>query len=148
MKFKFPLQKVLEHRKLKENLVQKEFQDALNELMILQNKKKDMESQADEARVKAFQLQETGGTAGPALVQINEFLNHQKTLLLMHQEKIRAQEIIVEEKRELLQRAATETKVIAKFKEKKFEEFREKVDRDEQKEMDEQSVLRFKHREE
>ena len=29
MKFKFPLQKVLEHRKLKENLAQKDFQDVV-----------------------------------------------------------------------------------------------------------------------
>jgi flagellar FliJ protein len=147
VKFKFSLQKVLEHRKIKENVVQKDFQDALADLVALENKLREMGEQADEARVRAFNLQSDGGNAGPGLSQINDFLRHQKVLVTMQQIKITQQQKFVEEKRDLLRQAAVDTKVIATFKEKKFEEFRSQVESEEQKEMDEQSVLRFKHKE-
>jgi len=146
MKFKFSLQKVLEHRKVLENVVQKTFQDAAHLLTELQKKHNDMEVQSDDARVRAYTLQSEGGNAGPALSQINDFLKNQKILMQMQLTKIQAQEKVVEETRALLRQAAVDTKVIATFKEKKLEEFKQQVDRDEQKEMDEQSVLRFKHK--
>ena len=147
MKFKFTLQKVLEHRKVLENIVQKTFQDAVGVLNDLQNKLNEMETQSDDARVRAFTLQSEGGNAGASLSQINDFLKNHKVLMQMQLSKIQAQEKVVEEKRDLLRQAAVDTKVIATFKEKKFEEFKAKMDSDEQKEMDEQSVLRFKHKE-
>ena len=146
MKFKFNLQKVLEHRKVLENIVQKNFQDAIGILNELQAKLQEMETQSDEARVRAFTLQSEGGNAGAGLSQINDFLKNHKILIQMQVSKIRAQEKIVEEKRDLLRQAAVDTKVIATFKEKKFDEFKKKMDDEEQKEMDEQSVLRFKHK--
>lgn len=146
MKFKFSLQKVLEHRKVLENIVQKNFQDAVGVLTELQKKIQEMETQSDEARVRAYTLQSDGGNAGPALSQINDFLNNHKLLMQMQLVKIQAQEKVVEEKRDLLRQAAVDTKVIASFKEKKFAEFKKHEESEEQKDMDEQSVLRFKHR--
>jgi flagellar FliJ protein len=143
MKFNFNLQKVLEHRKTKEDIAQKDFQDAVNELQGHQKKLLELEHQSDEARVRAFRVQSDGGNAGPGLVQINDFLRNQKILIQMQHVRVTQQEKVVEEKRELLKQAAVETKVIATFKEKKFEEFKKKIEMDEQKEMDEQSVLRF-----
>jgi flagellar FliJ protein len=89
-------------------------------------------------------LQSQGGTQGPALSQINEFQKNQKILIQLQKTKILAQEKVVEGKRELLLQAAVETKTINKFKEKKFNEYREEREADEQKEMDEQNILRFK----
>src|SRR5437868_12287531 len=123
MKFKFSLQKVLEHRKVLANIAQKDFQDALSALLEMQKKLRHMESQSDDARVNAFQLQRDGGAAGPALEQISDFLNNQKILIEMQNARVAQQEKTVEEKRDLLRQAAVDTKVIATFKEKKFAEF-------------------------
>ena len=105
MKFKFTLQKVLEHRKVLENIVQKTFQDAVGVLTDLQNKLSEMESQSDDARVRAFTLQSEGGNAGASLSQINDFLKNHKVLMQMQLSKIQAQEKVVEEKRDLLRQA-------------------------------------------
>lgn len=144
MKFKFPLQKVLDHRKNKEDLAQKDFQEALNDLHILQEKLLEMEGTAHEAHIRSGTLQSQGGMQGPALCQINEFQKNQKILIQMQKTKVLNQEKAVELKRELLRQAAVETKTISKFKEKKFEEYRSGREAEEQKEMDEQSILRFK----
>lgn len=146
MKFKFPLQKVLDHRKTNENLAQKDFQEALNELTQMQNKLVDLQTAMHQAHVTAGDLQVQGGTQGPALMQISEFKRNQKILIHLQEAKILNQEKVVEEKRDLLRKAAVETKTISKFKEKKFEEYRHDREKEEQKEMNEQSILRFKHR--
>lgn len=144
MKFKFPLQKVLDHRKVKEDLAQKDFQEVLMVLNDLKNKLQEMENSIHDAHLRMGSLQKQGGTQGPALAQINEFIKNQKVLIQRQIVKIQNQDKLVEEKRELLRQAAIETKIIAKFKEKKFEEFKHEQETTEQKEMDEQSILRFK----
>lgn len=144
MKFKFPLQKVLDHRKIKEDLAQKDFQEVLMVLNDLKNKLQEMEDAIHDAHLRMGELQNQGGTQGPALMQIHEFIKNQKILIQRQIAKIQNQEKVVEEKRELLRQAAIETKIIAKFKEKKFEEYKEARESEEQKEMDEQSILRFK----
>jgi flagellar FliJ protein len=144
MKFKFPLQKVLDHRKIKEDLAHKDFQDVLNDLHLLQNILQEMETAIHEAHVRSGALQSQGGTQGPALSQIYEFHRNQKILIQIQRAKILNQEKAVEEKRDILRQAAVETKTISKFKEKKFEEYKAGRETEEQKEMDEQSILRFK----
>lgn len=144
MKFKFPLQKVLDHRKVKEDLAQKDFQEALLVLNGLKNKLQEMEDAIHDAHLRMGALQKQGGTQGPALMQIHEFIKSQKILIQRQQMMLQNQEKVIEEKRELLRQAAIETKIIAKFKEKKFEEYKSERESEEQKEMDEQSILRFK----
>lgn len=144
MKFKFPLQKVLDHRKNKENQAQKDFQDVLNELHGMQKRLQEMEEAVHEAHIRTGNLQSQGGIQGPALCQIGEFQRNQKILIQIQSMKILNQEKVVEAKRELLRQAAVETKTISKFKEKKFDEYRTELEAEEQKEMDEQSILRFK----
>jgi flagellar FliJ protein len=144
MKFKFPLQKVLNHRKILEDMAQKVFQEALMVLNDLKAKLSELETATHEAHMRIGELQKQGGTQGAALSQINDFLRNQKILIQMQNVKIFNQEKMVEEKRDLLREAAVETKIISKFKEKKFEEYKHERDAEEQKEMDEQSILRYK----
>ncbi|MBK9323184.1 MAG: flagellar export protein FliJ [Bdellovibrionaceae bacterium] len=144
MKFKFPLQKVLEHRKIKENVAQKDFQDSVALLGEMNTKLICLEELVDDARARSFDVQNTGGKAGPSLQQMQNFIQNQKILIEMQRVKIQQQEVVVEEKRGILLKAAVETKAIVTFKEKKYEEFKKRTDSEEQKEMDEQSVLRFK----
>ncbi|MGZ3743256.1 MAG: flagellar export protein FliJ [Pseudobdellovibrionaceae bacterium] len=144
MKFKFSLQKVLENRKIKEDMAQKEFHEALNNLRELQLKLEDLETAVHKAHMKAGTLQSQGGAQGPALSQINEFQKNQKIIIQLQKMKILSQEKVVEGKRELLLQAAVETKTMTKFKEKKLAEYRHEREVDEQKEMDDQNTLRFK----
>jgi len=144
MKFKFPLQKVLNHRKVLEDMAQKVFQETLMALNDLKAKLVELEAATHEAHQRMGVLQKQGGMQGPALSQINDFIRNQKILIQMQNVKIFNQDKLVEEKRDLLRAAAVETKIISKFKEKKFEEYKHERDTDDQKEMDEQSILRYK----
>ncbi|KYG68493.1 flagellar export protein FliJ [Bdellovibrio bacteriovorus] len=144
MKFKFPLQKVLEHRKIKENLAQKDFQGA----MLLLNKENELLEQMNEqvtgAHAQAGALAHQGGAQGPALSQIHEFLKGQQIRIQRQKQKVQEIEKLVEAKREILRQAAQEYKIMEKMRENKFEEYRLGRLAQDQKDMDEQSILRFK----
>lgn len=144
MKFKFPLQKVLEHRKLTENLKQKDFQEAVMALNQENSKLNSMMQQKTLAHESAGTLVKQGGSQGPALTQVHEFLRGQEVLIEKQKLKVQEAEKLVEAKREILKQAAQEYKIIEKMRENKFEEYRQKRLQDDQKEMDEQSILRFK----
>jgi flagellar FliJ protein len=144
MKFKFPLQKVLEHRKLKENLAQKDFQDVvgvLNEQQAILDK---MNQDVLEAQARTGSLIQAGGAQGPALSQIHEFLKGQKIRIAYQVQRIQEVEKLVEAKREILRQAALDYKIMEKMRENKFEEYKAGRIAQDQKEMDEQAILRFK----
>ena len=147
MKFKFPLQKVLEHRKLTENLKQKDFQEAVMYLNQENSKLNSMIQQKTLAHESAGQLVKQGGSQGPALTQVHEFLKGQDVLIEKQKLKVQEAEKLVESRREILKQAAQEYKIIEKMRENQFEEYRQKRLQDDQKEMDEQSILRFKAKE-
>lgn len=144
MKFKFPLQKVLEHRKLRENLVQKDFQDAQALLTEQQNKLDKLNQQVTEAYERSGQLTKMGGAQGPALMEIHEFLKGQRRRIHLQEQKVQEFEKLVEAKREILKQAAQEYKIMEKMRENKFEAYRQERLTKEQNENDEQSILRFK----
>ncbi|MGZ3770184.1 MAG: flagellar export protein FliJ [Bdellovibrio sp.] len=144
MKFKFPLQKVLEHRKIKENLAQKDFQDVVASLNEANERLQQMVHATTKAHETAGDYAVAGGTQGPALVQVHEFLKGQEILIRRQKEKIQEIEKLVEAKREILRQAVQEYKIIEKMRENKFEEYKAERLLTEQKEMDEQSILRFK----
>ncbi len=144
MKFKFPLQTVVRHRKIKEDLAQKDFLEAQAELNKELQNLKFLEEQLHQAHVQAHNLEVAGGMQGPALSQIHEFKKGQ--VLRIERQKMRISEVEkwVEERREILRQAALEYKIIEKLREKKFEEYKLERISKEQKEADEQSILRFR----
>ncbi|QDK46847.1 flagellar export protein FliJ [Bdellovibrio sp. ZAP7] len=144
MRFKFPMQKVLEHRKVVENLAQKDFQDAVAVLNEFQEKLDKMNQEILEAQARTGSLLQAGGAQGPALSQIHEFLKGQKIRILQQEQKIQEIEKIVEYKREILRQAALEYKIMEKVRENKFEEYKAERKIQDQKENDEQAILRFK----
>jgi flagellar FliJ protein len=147
MKFKFSLQKVLEHRKILEELAQKDFQDAVHAFQNELNTLNRMEQEATDSHVRASELTKQGGHQGPALVQIFEFQKGQKVLIARQIMKAQEAEKLVEAKREILKQAALDYKIMEKMRENKFEEYKRERLSQEQKEMDEQSILRFKTKE-
>lgn len=144
MKFKFPLQKVLEHRKIKENLAQKDFQEAVMLLNEANARLEQMIESKSDAHAQAGYYANQGGAQGPALSQIHEFLKGQEVFIQRQRQKIQEIEKLVESKREILRQAAQEYKIMEKMRENKFEEYKSERLLTEQKEMDEQSILRFK----
>lgn len=144
MKFKFSLQKVLEHRKIVEDLAQKSFQDVVTQY----NEQVALLEQMIHAKSTAHQsigtLSLKGGAQGPALTQIHEFLKGQDIRIQRQRQNVQAAEKLVEEKREVLRQAALEYKIMERMREKKFEEYKQDRLAREQKEMDEQNILRFK----
>lgn len=144
MKFKFSLQKVLEHRKVVEDLAQKDFQDVVNQY----NEQVALLEKMTDAKKTAHQsigtLSSQGGTQGPALSQIHDFLKGQDIRIQRQRQNVEAAEKLVEEKREVLRQAALEYKIMEKMREKKFEDYKQDRQAREQKEMDEQNILRFK----
>lgn len=144
MKFKFPLQKVLEHRKIRESLVQKDFQDALGLLNDETSRLEHMLEKVREAHAHAGAFAAQGGVQGPALMQIHEFLKGQDIRIQRQKQKVQELEKLVESKREILRQAAQEYKIMDKMREKKFEDYKLERNAQDQKDMDEQSILRFK----
>jgi flagellar FliJ protein len=71
-------------------------------------------------------------------------LKGQDIRIQRQRQNVQAAEKLVEEKREVLRQAALEYKIMEKMREKKFEEYKQDRLAREQKEMDEQNILRFK----
>lgn len=142
MGFKFRLEKVLQHRKTQENLAQKDFQDAqhfLNQQIDFLEK---MVLEKTRARERSHSLELEGGSKGPALVQIYEYIKGQDIRIERQRETIKQAELIVENKREILRQAAIEYKIIEKLKEKKLEQYHHEENRKEQADLDEQVTMR------
>jgi flagellar protein FliJ len=144
MKFKFKLAKVLMHRQILENLAQKEFQEVQAELnkqnQILEN----MRNEKSEARKRAFSQQsQTGGQVLEVLKQIHDFIQLQDIRIEMQIKVIEKCEKLVEAKREILRQKAMDTKIIKKLEEKKKQQFMEEERINEQKELDDNSSMRF-----
>lgn len=146
MKFKFPLQTVVRHRKIKEDLAQKDYLEAQALLNTEIGKLKKMEEDLHNAHLRAGLLVQQGGAQGPALTQIFEFRKGQDVRIEMQKAKVQEFEKLVEAKQEILRQAALEYKIIEKLREKKFEEYKAERIATDQKEADEQSILRFRDR--
>jgi len=144
------MQKVLEHRKVQENLAKTDFQVAqsrLNEeIETLQN----MIDQKKKARIKSFEL-ETGSDVPNSLKngileESSRFQKLQDVRIEKQREIIAGWEKEVESKREILKTKAIDYKIIEKVKDKKKQQFVEENNKKEQNENDEISILRFASR--
>ena len=146
MKFKFPLQKVMEHRKVLEDLAQKDFQDALAVLIQEQKLFSTLQDQMRSAYDEIFQAQhsKSGQTSGQ-LKQLGDFIVGQKVRLERQGAKIQEIEKGVESLREILREKAVDYKIIERLKERKKADFNEEMAKIDQKEMDEIAILRKAH---
>jgi flagellar protein FliJ len=146
MKFKFGLQKVLTHRKIQEDLAQRDYQEILNVLTAQQNDLQKMFDSIFDARADVASLE---AKSSPGLVervkQIHEFIKLQDIRVAQQQEKIKQTEKLVEAKQEVLRQKAMDKKIIERLKEKQKRAFDEEQRRLQQKELDELVVMRSAH---
>lgn len=143
MKFKFSLEKVLNHRHLQVDLARRDFVIAQNNLSAAESIRDDMIQQKLKNIVYRSELIQSKISWQDQVQQINSYLLGQDVRIAQQNESLKKLEKEVESYREILLKAQTEAKMIEKLKEKKKVEFIKAYNDAENKELDEISTLRF-----
>jgi flagellar FliJ protein len=144
MKFKFPLQKVMQHRKVLEDLAQRDFQEAHSELLKHQEILNGLLEAVTNARNTAFHHQSEGGKASPVLVQVHDFLKGQDIRIERQKERVKECESRVENLREILRQQAIDYKIIEELKDRQLVDFKIDQRKLEQKRSDDLNLMRFR----
>ena len=148
MKFTFSFQKLLDHKRALEDVARRNWLEAKSSVDRADAELKAMYGQIDQARMRVGDLEREGGPRGPALAQIDEFINGQKIRIERH--RLRMRELIAEAERlqEILIEAAKERKTLDKLRERRLEEYKVQRKKRELKQVDELVVTRFRRGEE
>ncbi len=147
MKFDFPYEKLLHHRKTLEEIARKEYMIAKGKVIDAEGDLRKMYDDVTASRQRASDLALKGGAQGASLVQVHDFIEGQKVRILRQREKIQQLMLEAEEKKEALVEAAKETKTLEKLKERRYKEFKLAAKKKELKEVDEMITTRFKREE-
>lgn len=142
MKFNFKLESVLKHRKTVEEIAQRDFFEAQDNLNKQVHTLKQMQKSIVDARLRAHNNEVSGGAKADTLRQIHEFIKGQEVRIQRQLVIITQAEKLVEEKREILRQKAIDYKIIDKIKEKQLESFVEEKNKKEQKQIDDIVVMR------
>lgn len=147
MAFRFPFETLLNHRRHLEEAARKEFMEAQKRVDDCLAKIKSLYGQRDETRQQVEKVSNEGGVRSQELLTLDEYVDG--LTILIERERIKARELmqVAEEKRELLVIAAREFKILQKLKEKKWQEFRAKMKKIEEKEMQDLVTMRFRRNE-
>jgi len=119
MKFKFKLDKVLNHRKNLEDVAQRDFQEAQANLNFEIQKLSQMQEAVRMARLEAFKFQSDGGKSSSHLNQVHDYMVGQDLRMERQKEKIKENENLVENLREILRAKAIDCKIITELKRSK-----------------------------
>ncbi len=148
MKFKFNLERVLDHRRVIEDLAQVDFQSAVYDLTQAEGILQKMRQEIVNSRKSAFEVQVSGRESAPArLQQVELFIKGQLLRIKSQEAKIQNLQNIVESKREILRSRATERKILERLKANKQAEFNLEASRQEQIEADEMNLMRLRLKE-
>lgn len=142
MKFKFQFENVMKHRKVLEDVAQREFEEIQSEYLGEVEKLNRLQQEVKDAHTNAYETQVRGGSAGPALSQVHDFLKLQDVRIERQQKKVQEFEKRVEELREILRLKAIDYKMIESLKDRKKQEFRKEKNKLEQKRSDDLSTMR------
>ena len=142
-KFKFSLDKVLVQREIQVDIAQKEFLDAERELDQEIQKLNQMISMKESALLQRSEAVQGSTSWANSVEQINTFLTGQDFRIKKQSERLLVLKKVVESRREILQDALTAAKMIERLREKKKAQYYREVLNNEQKEIDELSVIRF-----
>jgi flagellar FliJ protein len=145
MKFDFPFESLLHHKKQSEGVARRSHMEAQAKVDSAKQRLKNLYEAIDEARSRVASIERNGGMRAPELSLIDDFINGQKLLIVKQREEIRELSFEAERTLEILVEAAKETKTLEKLKERKFEEFKLLRKRKELKAVDELVVTRFKN---
>jgi len=137
MAFRFSMESVLKHRKRQEEVAHREMIEAQHLLEICLQGIELMYQQVDDTRQTISESEKSGARVDLQWILTSEaFIEAQK--LRIHKERLRARELIgaMEAKQEALVERLHERKIIEKLKERRHQEYRERLAKLEQKEND------------
>ena len=137
----------MRQREIQVDIRKKEFIDAEKLLDDEIQKLNEFTTQKEQAIAHRHQTVASTTSWSASVEQINLFLTGQDLRIKNQTERLIQFRNLVEARREILQLALTEAKMIEKLKEKKKAEFFKDVFKKEQQEMDELSVVRFSRKE-
>lgn len=143
MRFNFRLEKILRQRRVEQDLAQREYLIAQNEVQDQLAHIKGLYAALDAARLKSEEIQLCGGECTSKLMQIEEYMLGQKVKIQNERQRARELMQIAEEKHEILIEKAQSYKAIEKLKENKKEEFKKEKNKKEIKEMNDLVAMRF-----
>lgn len=143
MKFKFSLEKVLQHRVIKMDLARKDYLEAQAFLLDEQKQLQEMIEVKNRSLTQRASLASQTTGWQEQVSQINFFLAGQDLRIAQQNERLLKIEKVVESRREILKDALTEVKIMERLKEKKKADFLQEVRTKEAKELDEISSTRF-----
>ena len=143
-KFKFSLDKVLRQREIQVDLCKKEFIDAEKLLDVEIEKLNQFTAQKEQAIAHRYETVNSSTSWSASVEQINLYLTGQDLRIKNQTERLIQFRNMVESRREILQQALTEAKMIEKLKEKKKSEFFKEVFKKEQQEIGRKSRHVFK----
>lgn len=138
--FRFGLEPVLKHRQRLEEIAQREFANAQAEVDAILKRLEDMYTRLDEVRVEIAEA-ETRGQLNDVRI-MEAFISGHKIRIEDVRKEARRLLQAAEEKQEALILAAQEKKVLSKLKEKRFAEYKERLNRIEAKNQDDQTMMR------
>lgn len=144
MKFSFAFEKLLDHRKMLEDLARKDYLLAASNVATAEGELRQMYDDIRESRNRAGELGRKGGAQGPALSQIDEFIRGQNIRIQRQREKIRELMAEAERKQLALVEAAREHKTLQKLKERRLADFKRALKKGDLKIIDEIVTTRFK----
>jgi flagellar FliJ protein len=147
MKFKFHLEKVLNHKKILEDQAKKDFGEMSKKLRDQEDYLLNLQSDLKAAYEYKFHVQKTGGNIAGYLEFFHNYYLTQKKMIENQEKIIAGLTKIVEEKRQFLVQAAREKKTFTMLKDKKIIEFKKEVNKREQKRIDEMNIIRQELRE-
>ena len=147
MKFKFHLEKVLNHKKILEDQAKKDFGEISRRLREQEKYLENLELDLKTAYQNKYHIQTMGGSIASYLEFFHHYYGAQKKLIENQKAIIAGLQKILEEKRQFLVQAAREHKTFNLLKEKKIIEFKKEVKRREQKRIDDINIMRQEMRE-
>lgn len=145
MKFKFRLDSILRHRKIEQDMAQREFSVAQQAVRDQLAHIKKLYAAIDFSRKKIEEMQMSGGSCSAQITSIESFIEGQKLVIEKARSKARELMQVEEEKHEALVEKMQKLKILEKIKENKKEEFKKAQKKKFQKNIDDIVTMRFKH---
>lgn len=144
MAFRFGLETVLKHRKRLEDVAQREYLEAQQNLDVCLARIDAMYKRMDEVRMEIHQAQSSGSRQSVnEILEMELFITGQKVRVQTERMTARQLMQIVEAKQELLIQASREKKILVQLKDKKLTEYKEWLARIEAKALDDLTTTRF-----
>lgn len=146
MRFRFRLEKLLDSRRTQQEIAQKIFVEAKHAADVATRKLQELYDLEKDSYKRLAHAQMEGGQQTSVMQHIFIFQTGLKIHVENQLKHIQSLQSVVEEKREILQQKMIEYKMIEKLKEKKYQQFLQDVKVQEQRDLDEISVLRYGHK--